>query len=273
MVIDCFPFGGYGAELDLLEIRLNELKNVVDFHVLVESTKTQTSLDKPLYFEQNRDRYKDFSHKIVQVTVDEFPKFSYPWGMEHFQRNNIIQGIRLLLERELITEENAIILISDLDEIPNPQILKSSLKNLNGQISFNMSFNPFYVNFFAEKKDWIGTTAIKLSEAIKNNLSPQDIRNVKDYCSVINGGWHFCYQGGKETVYKKFFNCIEPIDKSKILPLELFEQEFDKKIKEGGSFLFSDKEDNSIKLIKYNEEYLPEYLKENRLKFSNLFYV
>ena len=51
MIVDCFPFFN---ELDLLEIRLNILKDVVDKFVLVEASKTQTKLDKPFYFEDNK---------------------------------------------------------------------------------------------------------------------------------------------------------------------------------------------------------------------------
>ena len=57
MIVDCFPFFN---ELDLLEIRLNILKDVVDKFVLVEASKTQTKLDKPFYFEDHKDRFADF---------------------------------------------------------------------------------------------------------------------------------------------------------------------------------------------------------------------
>ena len=45
-VIDCFPFFN---ELDLLEIRLNELKDVVDVFVLTEAPFTFTGREKPLF--------------------------------------------------------------------------------------------------------------------------------------------------------------------------------------------------------------------------------
>lgn len=268
MIIDCFCFFN---ELDLLEIRLNELNDVVDYFILVESTKTQTLLDKSLYFEENRKRYEKFSHKIVQVIVDKFPSLEFgTWQMENYQRNCIIQGIKLLLENGFI-EKSDIILLSDLDEIPNKELLKNL--NFENQISFKMSYNPFYVNLTTENKTWIGTTAIKLSEAIKNNYTPQDLRNRKDHVNIIeNGGIHFGYQGGKEKVYKKFYSCIEPMDKSLLSSFDDFSKQFDEKIKDGGSFLFSDKKDDSIKLIKYDENNLPKYLIDNKEKFMHLFY-
>jgi len=60
-------------ELDILEIRLHELNDVVDYFVLVEATKTHSGLDKPLWFLEHRSRYNDFWRKIVHIVVDDMP--------------------------------------------------------------------------------------------------------------------------------------------------------------------------------------------------------
>ena len=52
-------------ELDLLEIRMNELDSVVDYFLIVESNATFTGLRKETYFAQNRERFSKFQHKIV----------------------------------------------------------------------------------------------------------------------------------------------------------------------------------------------------------------
>ena len=54
-VIDCFIFYN---ELDLLDYRLNILKEVVDYFVIVESTHTFVGKEKELYF--NKDKYNYF---------------------------------------------------------------------------------------------------------------------------------------------------------------------------------------------------------------------
>lgn len=46
MIYDCFSFFN---ELDLLEIRLNVLKDVVDRFVLVEAGETHAGKPKPFY--------------------------------------------------------------------------------------------------------------------------------------------------------------------------------------------------------------------------------
>ena len=60
-IVDAFTFYN---ELDMLEIRLAELYNVVDFFVLVEATETFQGSPKPLYFDQNRARFKKYAKKI-----------------------------------------------------------------------------------------------------------------------------------------------------------------------------------------------------------------
>ena len=63
-VIDVFPFFN---ELDLLEIRLNSLDPYVDCFILSEATKTFSGLDKPLYYQENKERFKKFSDKILKL--------------------------------------------------------------------------------------------------------------------------------------------------------------------------------------------------------------
>lgn len=53
------------SELDLLEIRMNELDSVVDYFFIVESNATFTGLPKKTYFAENRERFSRFEGKIV----------------------------------------------------------------------------------------------------------------------------------------------------------------------------------------------------------------
>jgi hypothetical protein len=96
MIFDCFTFFN---ELDILEIRLNEMAPVVDRFVLVEASKTFQGADKPLYFNENKARFAPFLDKIEHVIVD-FPEdpslyrkaSSQAWAREYFQRDQIAQG-------------------------------------------------------------------------------------------------------------------------------------------------------------------------------------
>ena len=53
MIFDCFTFFN---ELELLEIRCEELKELDVIHVVVESNLTHSGKSKPLYFSENKSR-------------------------------------------------------------------------------------------------------------------------------------------------------------------------------------------------------------------------
>ncbi len=66
MKYDVFRFFN---ELDLLELRLNILDAHVDYFVLVEATKTFSGLDKPLYYQENKERFAKWNHKIIHHII------------------------------------------------------------------------------------------------------------------------------------------------------------------------------------------------------------
>lgn len=68
-IFDCFNFH---HELDQLEVRLRELYDHVDFFVLVESSFTYTNQDKPLYYNENRQRFSRWADKIIHVVLDHY---------------------------------------------------------------------------------------------------------------------------------------------------------------------------------------------------------
>ena len=71
LIIDAFTFN---FELDLLEIRLNELKHVVDYHILVESSHTVYGSPKAMYFDLHKwqNRFFKFRDKIIHVPVRDW---------------------------------------------------------------------------------------------------------------------------------------------------------------------------------------------------------
>jgi len=219
MIVDCFTFW---KELDLLDIRLNELYTSVDKFVLVEASRTQSLLEKPFYFEENKDRYSKFLDKIIHVKIEDYPNNdSNLWNMENFQRNCISKGLD-----QINLSDNDIILISDLDEIPNANILTELSKNDFECLSFDMMFSAYFLNLIALNRSWIGTVAVKYRLFKQHNA--QFFRNIKDNLpSLTNSGWHFSWCGGYEQIYEKAHSCIEPFDKSALPTKQEFKEYFD----------------------------------------------
>ena len=122
----------------VLDIRLNTLCDLVDKFVIVEATKNHAGEDKKLNF--NIQNFKKFQKKINYIIVDDLPlNVKSPkkgWHENHardqFQRNAIQRGYKDFNDEDLI-------MISDIDEIPNPEKFKEFKIN-NNVINFFSKF-------------------------------------------------------------------------------------------------------------------------------------
>lgn len=218
MVYDCFIFFN---ELDLLEIRLNELNEVVDKFVLIEANKTFQNNHKPYYFEENKERFSPFLDKIIHIKLDKYPLFIpiinpfTPWKLEFFQRNSIVKGL-------VNCKPEDIVLISDVDEIPKASVLKEMLANGIDQIyGLKMDMYMYFLNnqliydggssmTIEQSKDgiWHCTAVLpyKLLKQKPNRLRKIIMRTRRRgevFKIIPNAGWHFTYLGGVKNIIKK----------------------------------------------------------------------
>lgn len=190
LVYDCFMFFN---ELELLEIRLNELETVVDKYVLVESRKTFTNKLKPLYFEKNKKRFNKFSDKIIHLIIDEFPENYSAWDCEVYQRNFIREGLKNCAEDDVIV-------IGDVDEIPNPEAIKKS-KDLPGIKVLKQKQYNFYLNYInSNEPDWLRGSRVLFYKDF--DKTADEVRNTQGQV-IENGGWHFTFLGGIKAVQNK----------------------------------------------------------------------
>ena len=119
---------------------------------------------------------------------------------------------------------------------------------------------------------WNGTVAV-LGKNIKGNTI-QRFRDIKDNIPNVikNAGWHLGYQGGPEFMYNKYFDCVEPFDKTHGIPAkEKFLQLFAERAVDNGSFIFSDNLNRTdLTLIKVPKETLPKFIQENPEKYPHI---
>jgi beta-1,4-mannosyl-glycoprotein beta-1,4-N-acetylglucosaminyltransferase len=266
MIIDCFTFFN---ELDLLEVRLEELNNSVDYFVLVEANKTQSLKDKNYYFEDNKEKYSKFLHKIIHIKVDDCPSNDQNlWTMENFQRNCILRGLK-----DLNLKKSDMILISDLDEIPSSKVIDSlKLNKLTEPISVNMLFSAYFVNLVAKSITWVGTVACPYD--ILNTYSPQQIRANKDFFKRTSSisGWHLSWLGGYEKIYEKAMSCIEPFDKTQLPTKDQFKEYFDQFLNSNNKFFIhlENLKKNEAEFMKINiDKNFPDYIISNLEKYSH----
>ena len=185
-IFDCFCFFN---ELELLELRLMELSDIVDFFVIAEANKTFVGNNKEFIFEKNKRKFKKYLNKIIYVKVTDLPSPTPEnvWIAEHFQRNAISRGL------EKAAAKGDKILLSDVDEIPNTKAIRENLTNPN-RIVFKQSLYYYYVNCKVNR-DWGGTTMATYGTF----PSPQRLRNSTHRHSFgvyPNGGWHYSYLTG-----------------------------------------------------------------------------
>lgn len=209
-IFDCFTIFN---ELDLLEARLEYLYPYVDNFVLVESNKTHSDEEKPLYFDINKDRYSKFLDKIIHIKALNCPiTHGQGWAIENYHRNCIYDGISNASPEDVI-------LISDLDEIPNhqnfPFLLSYDFSQSIGVSLVHQHYN-YYVNIYSPVNPAIGTVATKRKNITQTN-PPQYFRNIKDSLPrLFGGGWHLSYLGGVERIRGKFLTSCDVADKSEI---------------------------------------------------------
>lgn len=205
-IVDCFIFYN---ELDLLNYRLNLLDDYVDNFILVEATHTHTGKEKKLFYNENKELFQKFKDKIIHVIVDDFPckyadiEKNEQWKNENFQRNCIKRGID-----KLLLNDKDIITICDLDEIPNPEILKEIKDNKKQIIKSSLKMDMYYYNLNCKINInvWISPKLISYNELNKLDITIHEFRCKKTDNIIENGGWHLSFFGDKDFIENKIKN-------------------------------------------------------------------
>ena len=266
MIYDCFS---YLDEDLLLNLRLNILDKYVDYFVIVEGNRTWQNNPKELKFDINK--YDKFKDRIIYIKVTDLPDGRDPYLRENHQRNSILKGL-------INSNDQDIIIISDLDEIPNPEVFKNFKKEMRFAV---FKQKHFYYKFNLQSKNnphWLGSR-ICLKEYL---VSPQWLRDLKfkkrpfwrldkfRLNNIIeNGGWHFCNLKKPESLLYKYKNLCETDDpihfNEKIDEKYLNIEEIKKRINEGQDII--GRKDNFIKVNLDNS--FPKFLINNQSFYSD----
>lgn len=256
-IYDCFLFYN---ELELLELRLNELYDHVDFFVLIESRETFRGNLKNYYFEENKHRFEKFLDKIIHVVVEDRIQTNNAWVRDSYQRNQIMRGL-------VNCQPNDLIIISDADEIIRPSsipALREKLDNLPANepyrvIGCNQHMYRYFINRFDNRDfPWPGTIGLYFKELVK--YSPDFCRmqlcQSRRIPMLDNAGWHFTYMGGHDRVVTKITSWAHA--------------EHDNPTNKDPKH--TDARARSFPLVKIDESY-PKYIQDNIDKFLKLGFI
>ena len=291
-IYDCFMY--YDEDL-LLDLRLNILDKYVKKFVITEATYTHNGSKKKLNF--NINNFRKFKDKIEYIVVDQQPPdikeikaqdskkitedklILNGMARDYFQRECLNKGLQNL-------EKDDLVIISDLDEIPNIQNLNFN-KIKDNIVIFRQKMFYYKFNLIYDDYIWAGSKAVKY----KNFISPQWLRNIKSkkYPSwrfdvlfsrkkysnlyyIDNGGWHFTCIRTPEDLEKKLLNFAHHYEFEqsglKIGDLKKLISEkrvmYDHSVDQRG-YKWSGK---SI-LRRISDDLLPSYIKNNSNKFKD----
>jgi beta-1,4-mannosyl-glycoprotein beta-1,4-N-acetylglucosaminyltransferase len=266
-LIDCFMY--FDEDL-VLDIRLNTLNEYVNQFVIVEATLDHAGNKKKLNFDINK--FTKFKNKINYIVIEDMPKnvgyIKKNWHSAHlrdqFQRNALERGYKNFDDEDLI-------MISDIDEIPNPnKISQFKIKNKYAcfiQKNFQAKINQ--LNITEEK--WIGT---KICQK-KYLKSPQWLRNIKikkrrfwqfykdkEPQIIFDGGWHFSFLKKYNSIQRKIKSFAhQEFNKESFTNIT----QIKKRIKSGTDIFERHYKYKKIEL----DEQFPEYIFKNQIKFKD----
>jgi beta-1,4-mannosyl-glycoprotein beta-1,4-N-acetylglucosaminyltransferase len=268
---------------------MNILADYVDYFVITESYRTFTGAQKAYNLADNFDRFKDFHDKIIYIQLNDDDKVKEgnvnPWHLEANQRNQLIQGLK-----DAKTSDT--IIISDLDEIPNPEIIRDFDPSKSFGVCVHRHFIYFLNNiqvlpkrkqesalkqFWYQIKGftpypntvepfWLGSCLFKKDLLKKYSL--QEIRDISRAKRIkgsylMNGGWHFTFMGDVQFIKQKLmafshqeFNTSEINNEANIT----------QKVTQGLSLF----DDAKFELLPLSSNRLPAYVRDNADKFPKL---
>ena len=262
-IYDCFQ---YFNEDHTVDLRLNILNNFIDKFIIVESTVDHQGKTKKLNFDISK--YKKFKDKINYIVVDDTPshiKKHHQGGeslVEKHQRNSILKGLNN-------AEDNDLIILSDVDEIPD--LNKLNEFNKNNYAVFSQKMFMYKINLLNLKENnWHGSRM-----CLKKKLrSPQWLRNLKfkeypfwridklrNLQVIKNGGWHFSYLQTPENISKKIQSFAHgEFNKSELINLKNIYSKI-----QNGQDIFD--RGHNLKRVELDLTF-PNYILENKEKYK-----
>lgn len=258
MIFDCFPFCN---EFEVLDIRLNEIDQLVDYFVISESNLTHSGKPKPLYLKQalEEGRLDQFKEKIIRIEADI--SAPTPWERENKQRLALMEGLERASGIDLV-------MVSDTDEIPSQNFINYLVylfqHNTNHPFILSKQFF-YYYNFKQRKKELChGTIGFLKGSLLANNKTLQQLRDERfTLPAIARAGWHLSFFGTPELIRSK----IESFAHT-----EFGNHNDINKIKdrvEAGKDIFG-RVNPLDELIAVTDNQIPSYVLSNREKFKHI---
>jgi beta-1,4-mannosyl-glycoprotein beta-1,4-N-acetylglucosaminyltransferase len=218
MLYDCFL---YFDEKELLELRINILKDVVDGFIVTDANLTFKGDPKPFTC-LDTIRELGLPEDKIQVLHVELPPKEVapnPWVREYAQRDSLAVGMRM-------TSPDSVFFFSDVDEIPKPEALLQAVEAAkeNPDCCIRLSMPMFYGRADLRVVDpdgdpskpptnWTCGTVV-LPHQLEETLSQIRMKGNGLVVGDCDAGWHFSWMGDAARMKRKltsFSHCYDDI--------------------------------------------------------------
>ena len=180
-------------ELDLLDARLHELNDVVDKFIIVEFSTTVTGKKQPLYYEQNKERFKEFHDKIIHYVWTAIPKEKeYGLGVYRDRLNQALFRVGIPFAPD------DIILIVDPDVILKKETVEEVIACSEidtGDVQFICHWFVYYMDTLYSWNSYGFCGAVKFKNIGKLAKGERPIAK-----QIISAGSHFSKLGGTARI-------------------------------------------------------------------------
>lgn len=186
---DCFLLLN---EETVLRARLSLLRDVVDRFVIVEATTTFQGDPRPPLL-PTLSELPVPADRLVHVCIraSDLPAGTSAWDRQSIQRDAILRGLEGASGDDLV-------LVSDVDEIPRPEVVERLRDELDAPVSLGMRFSYYRTNLVAPET-WSKAKACRRSQL----TSPQQLRWERSLPVVEDAGWHVSYLGDEDAAARK----------------------------------------------------------------------
>jgi beta-1,4-mannosyl-glycoprotein beta-1,4-N-acetylglucosaminyltransferase len=226
--IDCILFYD---ELEMLNFRLNELNDQVDYFIILECDLDFQGNNKKLFFQENKELFKKWENKIIHIpttnisknlvdSICEITKFA---GLTQFKNTSLTSNeivycqtynlYKFLISLNLYPED--IILFSDVDEIPDLTQFDTIIKNLNFEPVVLKQKNFVWTTEYYDPTPYMGTCCFQYTSLI--DFPNKIFRKYSSKKNRLNNNGTICENGFH---FSHFYDLEKTIQKLQLISNE-----------------------------------------------------
>lgn len=223
-------------------------------HIVIESDYTHAGDKKELTLLP--DVMKNLT-SFWYFAFEDMPNNGDTWANEKAQRDiakdHLIDGD---------VNDDDIILITDLDEVVNPDCIKYFLPSM-GCASLRMDKFSYYLNVLEGRQTW-NVGRICTWEYLKDKTL-SEVRNSPAPYDIPNAGWHWSFLGGVDKIIDKLFAYAHT---ESLTPFTTDPENLKRKL-ENNQSLWTERPDDLWELLPIDERF-PEYIRNNEQYLTDM---